>query len=186
MEDRVRKVLEQVASGALAVEDGLVELRRSPATAFVDTPNARVDTHRALRQGLPEVVFGLGKSPAQIAEIAAVLQEAGQSVLVTRVEADIAAELEQRVAGGVYDAMARLLWFGPSEVPVVGAGTIAVVSAGTSDAPVAEEAASVARRFGNEVDVLRDVGVAGIHRLLASEDALRTARVFCARRARTR
>lgn len=178
MEDRVRRVLEEVARGSLAVEDGLAQLRRSPATAFVDTAGARVDTHRALRHGLPEVVFGLGKSASQIAEVVEVLQEAGQTVLVTRVEATVVAELERRCPGGDYDASARTLWFGPREVPVVGQGSIAVVSAGTSDAFVADEAAVVARRFGNKVEVLRDVGVAGIHRLLASEETLRTARVL--------
>jgi len=177
VDERVRRVLERVARGELAVEDGLAALRRSPATAFVDTPAARVDTHRALRHGLPEVVFGLGKSAEQIAQVIDVLQEAGQSALVTRVEPEVAQDVLARCPGGTHDALAATLWFGPAEVPIVGHGTIAVVSAGTSDAPVAEEAAVVARRFGNKVEALRDVGVAGIHRLLASEDTLRTARV---------
>ena len=92
MEDRIKAVLAQVAEGALPVDDALEQLRRSPAAPFVDTPNARVDTHRALRQGLPEVVFGLGKTAAQIAEVVEVLRSAGQNVLVTRVEAAIAEE----------------------------------------------------------------------------------------------
>ena len=86
--------------------------------------------------------------------------------------------VQAELGGGEYDAVARLLWFGPSEVPIVGKGTIVVVSAGTSDLPVAAEAAATARRFGNKVELLQDVGVAGVHRLLASVELLRSARVL--------
>ncbi len=175
--DRVRELLESVRRGDVAVDAALESLSRLP---FVDTENARVDTHRALRHGLPEVVFGLGKSPAQIVEVVTALRDASQDVLVSRVEAEAAREIARRLPGGDYDATARLLWFGPSEVPTLGVGTIAVVSAGTADLPVAAEAVTVARRFGNKVDTLMDVGVAGIHRLLASQDFLRSARVVIA------
>jgi len=170
--------LESVETGALDVDGALEALARWPIDAFVDTAHARVDTHRALRQGLPEVVFGLGKTAAQIADVARVLRAAEQPVLVTRVDAEVASAVERLLPGGRYDAPARLLWYGPQSVAVQGRGRIAIVSAGTADLPVAAEAAGVARCFGNEVEVLQDVGVAGLHRLLASHAALREARVL--------
>jgi len=173
--DRLRDLLLRVRRGELDVDDALEGLARLP---FVDTEFARVDTHRALRQGLPEVVFGLGKTAEQIVDIARALEGEGHGVLVTRVEPDVARAVLADLPHGAHDARARLLWFGPEEVPIVGRGRIAVVAAGTSDAPVASEAASVARRFGNEVDLVQDVGVAGLHRLLASHETLRAARVL--------
>jgi NCAIR mutase (PurE)-related protein len=137
-----------------------------------------VDTHRALRHGVPEVVYAPGKRPDQIAEIVGALRGADQSVLVTRIEAGAAAEVCAAFGSGDYDDVARLLWYGPSETPILGGGTIAIVSGGTSDLPVAAEAAAVARRFGNKVETLHDVGVAGLHRLLASSEVLRGARVL--------
>ena len=175
--DRVRELLEALQQGTVDVDSALEALSKLP---FVETPHARVDTHRALRHGLPEVVFGPSKSVEQIVEIVRVLREAEQDVLVTRVESGIADEVLGALPGCEYDRDARLLWFGPAEVPTTGKGVIAVVSAGTADRPVASEAASVARRFGNKVECLHDVGVAGIHRLLASQDVLRSARVVIA------
>jgi NCAIR mutase (PurE)-related protein len=173
--ERVRALLHAVQQGAVDPEQALESLARLP---FVDVPDARVDTHRALRQGLPEVVYAPGKSAEQIAAIAATLADAGQDLLVTRVEPELAGALEKRIEGAVYDARARLLWVGPEEVPILGRGTIAVVCAGTADVPVAAEATGVARRFGNPVAELFDVGVAGLHRLLASSEVLRGARVL--------
>jgi NCAIR mutase (PurE)-related protein len=173
--ERVRGLLDGVRRGEVDVEDALEDLARLP---FVDVPDARVDTHRALRQGLPEVVYGPEKSPEQIVSITRALREAGQDVMVTRVEPVVAERLCGDLGGGEYDPVSRVLWFGPAEVATVGGGTIAVVSAGTADARVAAEAAQVARRFGNKVETLTDVGVAGIHRLLASSEVLRTARVL--------
>ena len=168
-------MLERLRRGDVSVDETLEEIARLP---FVDTEHARVDTHRALRQGLPEVIFGLGKTPGQIAEVVHALRDAGQSVLVTRVEpADLPAILDA-APGGEHCVAGRTLWYGPSEVPITGKGTIAIVSAGTSDYPVAAEACEVARRFGNKVDLIQDVGVAGLHRLLASHEALRAARVL--------
>ncbi len=172
--DRTRELLERVQRGDVDPEEALEALARLP---FQDTEHARVDTHRALRHGVPEVVFGLGKTAAQISDVTAALQEAEQPVLVTRVDRATADEVLARRPGGEYDADARLLWFGPSEVPDHGNGVVAVVSAGTADWPVAAEAAGVARRFGNKVEVVCDVGVAGIHRLLAAQESLRAARV---------
>ncbi len=173
--ERLRQLLTDVQHGRLDPEQALERLARLP---FVDTPAARVDTHRALRQGLPEVVYGPGKTPEQIVDVIRVQREVGLPVLVTRVEADVARAVTGRLAEGEYDATARLLWYGPGEVPTLGKGLVAVVSAGTSDLPVAAEAAGTARRFGNKVETLADVGVAGLHRLLASSEVLRAARVL--------
>jgi NCAIR mutase (PurE)-related protein len=173
--ERVRELLESVRSGGTDVESALQALARLP---FVDVVDARVDTHRALRHGLPEVVFAPGKTPTQIAAVVRTLRGEGQDVLVTRVDAETAEPVCRELSAGDYDPQSRLLWFGPAEVAPVGQGTIAVVCAGTSDLPVASEAAQVARRFGNKVETLTDVGVAGIHRLLASSEVLRAARVL--------
>ena len=173
--ERLRALLESVRRGELETEQALERLAHLP---FVDTPHARVDTHRALRQGLPEVVYGQGKTPEQIAEVVRTQRAAHLDVLVTRLEADVAAALARLVPDGHYDPLARLGWFGPAEVPIRGKGTVLVVSAGTSDLPVAAEAVGVARRYGNRVELLQDVGVAGIHRLLASSERLREARVL--------
>jgi NCAIR mutase (PurE)-related protein len=173
--ERLLELLEAVRRGEIDNEGALEALARLP---FVDVPDARVDTHRALRQGLPEVVYGPGKSPEQIIAIVRALRDSGQDVLVTRVEADVAERLQALVSSADYDPVGRLLWFGPAEAATVGKGTIVVVSAGTADLQVASEAAGVARRFGNLVETLIDVGVAGIHRLLAANDTLRRARVL--------
>jgi hypothetical protein len=173
--DRVRALLQAVRQGEIDPEAALESLARLP---FVDVPDARVDTHRALRQGLPEVVYAPGKTAEQIAAIVGTLRAAGQDVLVTRLEAGLASELRGALPGAVYDARARLFWLGPDPVPVVGKGTIAVVCAGTADVPVAAEAVGVAERFGNRVEALFDVGVAGLHRLLAASEVLRSARVL--------
>ena len=173
--ERLRTLLLAVRKGEVDPEGAIEELVRLP---FVETPHARVDTHRAIRQGLPEVIFGPGKTAEQILGIVRVLLGEGQTVLATRVEAEIAEAVLRELPEGEYDPVARLLWYGPAEVPIVGKGTIAVVAAGTSDLPVALEAAGVATRFGNQVETLFDVGVAGLHRLLASSDTLRSARVL--------
>jgi len=173
--ERLRDLMARVRAGEIGADDALEALARMP---FVDLGHARVDTHRALRAGLPEVVYAPGKRTGQIVEIARALAAEGQSVLATRVEAEVAAALLRSLPDGAYDEDARLFWVGPADVPVTGKGVIAVVSAGTADRPVAAEAAGVARRFGNRVDLIEDVGVAGVHRLLAAGDRLRAARVL--------
>ncbi|MEE2663048.1 MAG: nickel pincer cofactor biosynthesis protein LarB [Myxococcota bacterium] len=173
--ERLRELLEGLQTGEIDVDTALERLAWLP---FVDTEHARVDTHRALRQGLPEVVFGLGKTSEQIAGVVRALREAEQSVLVTRVDLEQAERVLAELPGGAHDPVARLLWYGPAEVATLGKGTIAVVTAGTADLPVAAEAVAVAARFGNKVELLQDVGVSGLHRLLASHETLRAARVL--------
>jgi hypothetical protein len=175
--DRTRRLFEKVRRGEISPDAAVEQLAHLP---FVSTPSARVDTHRALRQGIPEVIFAEGKTAEQIVEIATALRDASQQVLATRVSPEQAERVQRTLPAADYDPLGRLLWLGPPELPVVGKGTIAVVAAGTSDLPVAAEAAGVARRFGNKVEQMIDVGVAGLHRLLDSSEVLRQARVIIA------
>ena len=173
--EQVQQLLEAVRSGEIPTDEALEQLARLP---FADVLDARIDTHRALRHGIPEVIYAPGKTPEQIIEIVRGLRRADQDVLVTRIDVEPSERVLDQIQGGTYDPVSRLLWFGPGEVAIEGKGTIAVVSAGTSDLPVAAEAIGVARRFGNKVELLADVGVAGLHRLLASSEVLRSARVL--------
>ncbi|MEZ4333418.1 MAG: nickel pincer cofactor biosynthesis protein LarB [Myxococcota bacterium] len=173
--EALRQLFEAVQSGHVAVDEAV---RRAAVLPYVEVEHARVDTHRALRQGIPEVIFGQGKASEQIVDAARALRAAGQPVLVTRVAAEIAVSVRGAFPEAEHHPVARTLWIGPREVPVRGRGTVLVVSAGSADRPVATEALEVARRFGNEAELLQDVGVAGIHRLFASLDRLRLARVL--------
>jgi len=173
--ESLRELLEAVRSGKTDIESAANQLAILP---FVQTENSRIDTHRAHRQGIPEVIYGGQKTAGQILESARALLEAAQSVLVTRVEADKAARVLEQLPNAEYDELAKLIWVGPSEPEIRGKGTILVISAGSADLPVASEAHQVARRFGNKVELLQDVGVAGLHRLLASIELIRDARVL--------
>ena len=150
----------------------LAALREQP---FEDLGFAKVDHHRPVRQGFPEVVLGLGKTPDQIAKIASQIVGRGQPLLVTRADESAWTTVKTVVATAEYHAAARCITVKGQPAP--GRGTIALCSAGTSDLPVAEEAAVTAEVLGNEVDRIYDVGVAGIHRLLAQRDRLASARV---------
>lgn len=173
--DRLRAFLEQVRQGDLDVEVAMTELAGFPGGQL---GYAHVDTHRALRTGHPEVVFGQGKSAEQITGILGHLREAGQDGLVTRVDADKAAAVHEALPEVAWNALASVLHLRASHAPLETHGRIAIITAGTSDLPVAEEAAVVATAMGNRVDRHFDVGVAGIHRLLGVLDELRQARVL--------
>jgi NCAIR mutase (PurE)-related protein len=175
--ERVYLLLESHARGELSREELVEALAVAP---FVELGDARVDTHRALRAGYPEVVLGTGKTVDQVARIARTLAAAGENVLVTRLEMERGAELCKLVPGFEYLPTPRLAILRQAPVELRGRGAIAVVSAGTSDLPVAEEAAAVAELFGNKVERVYDSGVAGLHRLLASLDVLRRATVVIA------
>jgi pyridinium-3,5-biscarboxylic acid mononucleotide synthase len=171
-------LLEQVAAGALNVDaahERLVEALR--ARPFEDLGFARVDHHRAVRQGFPEVVLGLGKTPAQIAAIAAEIASHGSTLLVTRADEDAYAAVREKLPTATYYSTARIIALRQQDVSK-GKGTIVVAAAGTSDLPVAEEAAVTAELMGNEVCRLYDVGVAGLHRLLTARATLEAARVI--------
>jgi NCAIR mutase (PurE)-related protein len=158
--DRTRELLEQVRAGKLPVEAAMERLRHLP---FEDLGFAKVDHHRALRHGMPEVIFAQGKTPEQVAAIAAHLLEGARNVLITRAEAKTAALVKRKIRKAEYFPLSRAIriW---GDRTVRGKGKIAVVCAGTSDIPVAEEARVTAEVMGNEVDAIHDVGVAGIHR----------------------
>jgi NCAIR mutase (PurE)-related protein len=175
---KLKALLEEVAAGRVATPEAehvlLEALRAQP---YQDLGFARVDHHRALRQGFPEVVLGLGKTPAQIAAIAAEIVERGSTLLVTRASREAYAAVRAVVPEAMYQDEARVIAFRQGDI-TPGKGRIAVVSAGTSDLPVAEEAACTAEVMGNTVERIYDVGVAGIHRLLSERARFADARVI--------
>ena len=175
---QLRTLLDAVSGGTLDTEDAerqLLEALR--ARPFEDLGFARVDHHRAIRQGFPEVVLGLGKTPAQIAAIAAEIVRRGSTLLVTRASQAAFDAVRAAVPQATYHAEPGIITLGQQDV-APGKGLILIVAAGTSDLAVAEEAACTAELMGNDVDRLYDVGVAGIHRLLGERSRLDSARVI--------
>lgn len=177
MNDYLKDVLSAVKDGTVTVEEAAGMLKTKP---FVDIGYAKLDTHRKLRRGVGEVIYGKSKTAAQIAGIVSALKENGQKdVLVTGVDNEKAAAVTALIVGGKFFEDAGLLAFGGFE-KVDGSGKIVVATGGTSDMPVAEEAAVTAEFLGNEVVRIYDVGVAGIHRLLSYLDELTSASVVIA------
>ena len=171
--ESIRKLFEQVRKGKVTPDDAVARLRHMP---FEDLGFAKVDHHRALRNGMPEVILGEGKTPAQVAGIFARLAEHGGNILATRANEKQFAAVKKKVRAAEYRDLARAIVL-QRDPKKYGKGIVAVVSAGTSDIPVAEEAVVTAEVMGNEVEHFYDVGVAGIHRLLANREALTRARV---------
>ena len=173
----LRGLLDLVGSGGMSADDAharlLAELREQP---YEDLGFARVDHHRAIRQGFPEVILGLGKTPDQIAAIAARIVERGHPLLITRADEAAWHLVHAVIPDAEYHADARAITRKGDVVP--GTGTIAIASAGTSDIRVAEEAAVTADLMGNRVERFYDVGVAGIHRVLRERGRLNDARVI--------
>ena len=172
---KLRALLESVAGGQSTVEAALSELRHLP---FRDLGFAHVDHHRHLRQGFPEVVLGAGKTAEQIIGILRELGLGGGNLLATRVDPAKAEAVLTGVSGARYEETARAIVVEQRPIEKVGRGLILVVCAGTSDLPVAEEAALTATLLGNEVERIHDVGVAGLHRLLAHRERLERAAVL--------
>ncbi|MBR3068720.1 MAG: nickel pincer cofactor biosynthesis protein LarB [Lachnospiraceae bacterium] len=176
MTDDIRKILENVQNGSLSVDDALLSLKKEP---FEDIGYAKVDMHRKIRQGAAEVIYGAGKTPEQIIGIVKTMQAAGQeTILITRMSEE-AASIVSREVELDYRKMARCGVVGPISEPD-GIGRIVIATGGTSDIPVAEEAAVTAEVLGNEVLRLYDVGVAGLHRTLAHLDDIMSASVLIA------
>jgi pyridinium-3,5-biscarboxylic acid mononucleotide synthase len=171
---QIEALLNDVREGRTDVEEALARLRHLP---FEDMGFAKLDHHRALRTGNPEVIFAEGKTAAQVAAIFKRMAQAGGNVLATRVTKAVYETVVAAVPRAEYHETARAVTLMQTEAPA-GKGTIGVVCAGTSDLPVAEEAAVTARLMGNSVELVADVGVAGIHRLLAQQDTLTSARVL--------
>jgi pyridinium-3,5-biscarboxylic acid mononucleotide synthase len=174
----LRQILEQVSRGDLPASEAerrLTDyLRELP---YEDLGFARVDHHRALRQGFPEVILGTGKTPAHIAAIAARIVSRGHSLLVTRTDETAYEAVRAEVPAAVFHEVARSITLQQKDISP-GKGTVLVVAAGTADLPVAEEAIVTAELMGNQVERLFDVGVAGLHRLLSAHDRLTAARVI--------
>src|SRR5215472_13117223 len=170
---QLRSLLEQVRAGAVDIDSALERVRHMP---FEDLGFAKVDHHRELRHGMPEVVLAAGKTPEQVVAIAGRLLEHSKNVLITRAAGDCARAVEDQLPGGEYFRLSGAIRFWRDQ-SIRGKGTIAVVCAGTSDGPVAEEAQVTAEVMGNQVVVIQDVGVAGIHRLMHHREQLMAARV---------
>lgn len=172
----IKELLEQVANGGLSAEEALLRLKMEP---FEDLGFAKLDHHRSLRRGVGEVIYGAGKTAEQIGEIAGALLRRGQrTVLITRLSAEAAGSLSSALPLRYYE-LGRIGVVGGMPEPD-GFGRIVVATGGTSDMPVAEEAALTAEALGNEVVRLYDVGVAGLHRLLAHAEEIMNARVVVA------
>jgi NCAIR mutase (PurE)-related protein len=174
MKKRLEKILEKVRSGALTPAEALEEIGDYP---YCDLDFAKVDHHREVAKGAPEIVFGLGKTPVQIARISSEILKKGSNLLVTRVEPAVWSKIRAKIPGAVYNEAARTVIRIQSKPPA-GRGTVVVMTAGTSDIPVAEEAAVTAEMLGNTVERIYDVGVAGLHRLLGQYERIRRARVI--------
>ncbi len=171
----LKTLFQSLKNGDIDIDDVLERLKHLP---FEDIECANVDHHRALRQGVPEVILGEGKSAGQIERIIAAMLAKGDNILVTRLDEATAARIRQGFPAASYHGDARCLTIEQKPVEMKGRGKILVISAGTSDIPVAAEAVLTARMLGNEVEQLYDVGVAGIHRLLARKDLLFAASVI--------
>jgi NCAIR mutase (PurE)-related protein len=173
-EDQLRAVLEDVRNGATDVDSALERVRHLP---FEDLGFAKVDHHRELRHGMPEVIFGLGKTTEHVLAIAGKLLERADNVLITRTNPAMAERVVKELPDAEYFPASGAIRFWRNR-KLQGKGKIAVVCAGTSDIPVAEEAQVTAEAMGNEVDSIHDIGVAGIHRLISNRARLAEARVI--------
>ena len=172
---RLQRLLEQVASGEIPVAEAGAALRLLP---YEDIEFAHIDHHRALRKGFPEVIFGQGKTGDQVIAILERMIAQESVVLVTRLDGQKAARVSARFPEAVYHPDARMLIWQQAAPEIRGRGTILVLSAGTSDIPVAREASLTAASMGNRVETILDVGVAGIHRLFAHRESIMAATVL--------
>jgi NCAIR mutase (PurE)-related protein len=172
---KLKGLFKRVATGKVAPEQALESLKFLP---YEDLGFARVDHHRVLRKGFPEVIFGQGKTPKQIQRIAQSLRDQGAAVLVTRVNPDKAKAVRRGMKGLTYHPSCACLSLVATTPARPGKGLVAVLAAGTSDLPVAEEAVLTAQLMGSVVETVFDVGVSGLHRLLAAKHVLETATCF--------
>jgi pyridinium-3,5-biscarboxylic acid mononucleotide synthase len=171
--EQIKKLFQDVKRGKLSPDEAVQQLKHLP---FEDLGHTKVDHHRRLRTGMPEVIFGQGKTAIHVAAIFEKLAARGSNVLATRATMVQFEDVKMRVPKAEYHAMARCITL-RQDRKKYGKGRIVVVSAGTSDIPVAEEALITAQTMGNDVDHVYDVGVAGIHRLLANRETIGKARV---------
>jgi pyridinium-3,5-biscarboxylic acid mononucleotide synthase len=173
--DYLRDLMKQVAAGEVDVDSALQRLKTLP---YEDIDFAKIDHHRSLRQGIPEIIYGAGKTMEQIIGIIDVMSRGGNDAIVTRTNREVYESVRKRHEGALFNEQARMIILRSGEKRKPASGLILVISAGTSDIPVAEEAAVMAEMMGNNVERLYDVGVAGIHRLLDKVTLLMSATVL--------
>ncbi|MGD2245365.1 MAG: nickel pincer cofactor biosynthesis protein LarB [Candidatus Aminicenantes bacterium] len=174
MKSRLKDMLEQVYRGDLSPEEAVKKLKDFP---YQDLEFARIDHHRELRKGFPEIIYGLGKTTEQIHKIAEAILSKGSNLLITKVEASVYALLKKKLPQLGYNDLAKAAFLKQKEPPS-GKGKILIITAGTSDIPVAEEAFVTCEILGNDVEKLYDVGVAGLHRLFGEMEKIKQARVI--------
>ena len=172
---KLEQLLKKVKSGEASIDEAKAQLKSLP---FEDLGFARIDHHRVLRKGFPEVIWGEGKTSGQIVSIMKQLKNKGHNILVTRLEEKKARDVQKGFPKSQYYLGSRVLTLLNHPVELIGKGTILVITAGTTDIPVAEEAVVTVQLMGNKVETLYDVGVAGIHRLLSERGRLEEARVI--------
>ena len=172
---KLEQLLKKVKSGEASIDEAKAQLKSLP---FEDLGFARIDHHRVLRKGFPEVVWGEGKTSNQILSIMRQLKNKGHNILITRLEEKKAGAIQKVFRKSQYYPRSRVLTFLSHPVELTGKGTILVITAGTTDIPVAEEAVVTAKLMGNQVETLYDVGVAGVHRLLSKIDLIMSATVL--------
>jgi NCAIR mutase (PurE)-related protein len=172
---KLEDLLRRVKTGKTPIDKAIAQLKSLP---FEDLGYARIDHHRSLRKGFPEVIWGEGKSSNQILSIMKEMKRKGQNVLITRLDEKKAKDIQKAFPKCRYSPRSKVLTYLIHPVRSEGKGTILVITAGTTDIPVAEEAVITAQFMGNHVETLYDVGVAGIHRLLSERERLEGARVL--------
>ena len=172
---KLERLLKNVKTGKISIDEAITHLKSLP---FEDLGYARIDHHRSLRKGFPEVIWGEGKSPTQILSIMKELKRRGQNILITRLDGGKAKVIQKVFPKSQYYPRSKVLTYLIHPLKAEGKGTILVITAGTTDIPVAEEAVVTAQFMGNHVETLYDVGVAGIHRLLSERERLEAARVL--------
>jgi len=174
MKSLLEDILEQVRQGQVSVDEALNKLKDFP---YQDLGFAKVDHHRELRKGFPEIIYGLGKTEDQIEKIANAILDKGSNLLITKIEESVYLNLKKSLPQLDYNDLAKAAFLKQKEPPM-GRGKIVILTAGTSDIPVAEEAFVTCEILGNTVEKLYDVGVAGLHRLFGEMDKLKTAKVI--------
>ena len=176
MKTELEEILNRVHKHELTPEEAFDRLRDYP---YQDLGFAKVDHHREVRKGFPEIIFGLGKTDGQVLKIAREICRRGNSLLVTRIERRAYRSLKKKIPGCLYNQAGKTAYL-KQKIPAPGKGKIVIITAGTSDIPVAEEAFVTCEMLGNEVERIYDVGVAGIHRLLGEMDKIKRARLIIA------
>jgi len=176
MRSQLKDILKRVQKGEISLEDALQKLRDYP---YKDLSFAKIDHQRELRKGFPEIIYGPGKTDDQISKIAQEILKKGTNLLITKVEPSTYKRLAKKIPGLHYNPQAKAVWL-KQKKPVMGKGKIVIMTAGTSDIPVAEEAFVVCDILGNDVEKIYDVGVAGLHRLFGEYEKIKKARVIIA------